>query len=482
MKNFFPGQYRPSDDDLALAWKNGTFVFDTNVLLNLYSYPESVREIFISVLEKICDRSWIPYHVALEFHRNRFARIKQANTPLLNLRDRIRATSVELENEIKDIEFEKRNTGVDNLEERLQSVKVATSLLAEALDKACERLPQIGLDDPIAKRISVLFEKKVGFPPVDQAALDAIIHDGDDRYEKKIPPGFKDMKEKKDIKFHDREITYPAMFGDLIIWRQVIGHVKNANINDVIFVTGDRKEDWWHIVDRKTLGPLPDLVREFMDKSGAERFWMYTADQFLKYAETYLSAKEVTPETVEQVREISNQNKFELKDLDYSDILRSFDNVLPKFLDNKFQVSKNSLNRNKRVHARVINNSFTQLTQKFIDWLHRHHEVKDLIHSDFPDIIVSTENGVFGYELISTSVGLQGLLKKAQQIADIAVSLEYELSIAVLLRDDVADEVIDRFLGSLCSVLARSSVRRVIVGDLFLNEFNVRKVLRVPEL
>ena len=45
------------------------FVFDTNVLLNLYRYPKDVSSEFINVLKHIQDRIWIPYNVGLELSR-----------------------------------------------------------------------------------------------------------------------------------------------------------------------------------------------------------------------------------------------------------------------------------------------------------------------------------------------------------------------------------------------------------------------------
>jgi hypothetical protein len=481
MKNFFPGQYRPSDDDLTSLWKNATFVFDTNVLLNLYSYPESVRDIFLSVLEKICGRSWIPYQVALEFHRNRFARIKQSNSPLFKLRDRIRATSEELESEIKDIEFEKRNTGVGNLEERLLAVRQANSLLAEALDKACERLPKIGLDDPIANKISEFFGDHVGNPPSDQTALDAMIHDGNDRYDKNIPPGFKDAKDKKDIKYYDRDITYPAMFGDLIVWRQTIGHIQQSGVKNVIFVTGDRKEDWWQIVDKKTLGPSPDLVREFIEKSGAELFWMYTADQFLKYAETYLSAKEVTPETIEQVREISAQHESENKPSQYFFELKSADHYLPKFqrdeYEDKFLTGRNPYSY-RSFNAR---NTHSYAEMKFAEWVQRHHKSDEIIFPTFPDLIVKTSEGVVGYEIFNASLDLKRLVRKVQSVSERANSVPFEITVVIILSENFSeDEKLDIFLADLNDVLVDGPIPRVLIGDFLMNEFNVRKVLRVP--
>lgn len=308
MRTLFPGYYRPSEDEFGDMWGRATFVFDANVLLNMYSYPESVREVFFSVLEKVIDRSWIPYQVALEFHRNRTGRIKQSNKKIEQLLDLVKKTGSDLQTELNKIEFEKRNTGIDDIDERLAAVHKSHQSLSDAIQKACNKLPVVTLDESIGLRIADLFEGKVGVPPGSQEALSEIVKDGDNRYARKIPPGFEDAK--KGGEFRDGDISYQDKFGDLILWRQLINHINSPDVDleSVIFVTGDGKADWWLIDDGKTIGPLPELVQEILQKSKLKKFWMYSADQFLKYAETYLGATEVTIEAIEQVKETSTTN------------------------------------------------------------------------------------------------------------------------------------------------------------------------------
>jgi len=73
MKKMFSGFYAPSDIEIKEAWldEKTLFVFDTNVLLNLYSYTDVTRKDFFKILEKISNNIWIPYHVGLEYQRNR---------------------------------------------------------------------------------------------------------------------------------------------------------------------------------------------------------------------------------------------------------------------------------------------------------------------------------------------------------------------------------------------------------------------------
>ena len=68
-----------SDSYLKPIWEDEKtlFVFDTNVLIDLYSFQPESREDFFKVLDKLKDRIWIPYHVGLEFQRRRLDIIKQ---------------------------------------------------------------------------------------------------------------------------------------------------------------------------------------------------------------------------------------------------------------------------------------------------------------------------------------------------------------------------------------------------------------------
>src|SRR5699024_5390026 len=65
--------------DISSIWKDKAilFDFDTNVLLNLYKYDEKTRNDFINVIKSVEDRIWIPFHVGLEYHRNRMIKIKE---------------------------------------------------------------------------------------------------------------------------------------------------------------------------------------------------------------------------------------------------------------------------------------------------------------------------------------------------------------------------------------------------------------------
>tara|TARA_R100001440_G_scaffold74262_1_gene99593 strand:- start:1100 stop:1471 length:372 start_codon:yes stop_codon:yes gene_type:complete len=71
MKNLFPEYFSPTSPEIEQIWESAVFVFDTNILCNLYRYPNEARNKFIEVLEQFKERIWLPNTVVEEFLRNR---------------------------------------------------------------------------------------------------------------------------------------------------------------------------------------------------------------------------------------------------------------------------------------------------------------------------------------------------------------------------------------------------------------------------
>jgi len=407
VKKLFSGYYRPDSADLERLWSKGTFVFDTNVLLDLYSYPETVREVFLSVLRKISDRIWIPYQVGIEFHRNRFSRIRQSNQRVEKLFQTIQNTGKTLAIEVQEIELEKRNIGVSDIQERLSAVQKAHQALSEAVQLACEKLPPISLDDKIGGEICSLFEGKVGLPPVDQAFLDNLIADGQDRYDKKIPPGYADVAAKGEDVFRDRGVSYPRKYGDLILWRQLLAFSEDDKKDVIVFITGDKKKDWWWIEDGKTLGPLPELVQEITSTSGVEVFWMYSADQFLENAENFLKATEVTAETVEQVKEFAAKEKAltDLLTTRTSELLTKPDSAwrdFALFLEGADRPYLAPSARSSLLFSPNETSAFSgfKVDEAVRNWLLRVYPEGEILQTkNFPDFIVKNHGFKSGYDL-----------------------------------------------------------------------------------
>src|SRR5690606_21197604 len=87
MKKLFHGYYQLKEDEFKILWEKSLFIFDTNVLLNLYRYQSSTRDALLQVMEQLNKRVWIPYHVGLEFQRNRLKVIAEQHKRFSEVRN-----------------------------------------------------------------------------------------------------------------------------------------------------------------------------------------------------------------------------------------------------------------------------------------------------------------------------------------------------------------------------------------------------------
>lgn len=265
MKSILKEYLDLADDEKNTLWKTGTFIFDTNVLLNLYRYSKRTREALFNALENLQERIWLPYHIIEEFYARRCETIYEAITDydsVLKLIDKI----------IKECQSSLRmqETEINDLRE------LTKEWLAK--EKKNNILVNNPSSDAILNHLFELYEKKIG-NNFDFKILEEIKKEGSIRYDNKIPPGYEDAK--KINGSYDNNA-----FGDLIIWKQILEYAKESNKN-VIYITNDAKEDWWYITHGRTIGPRYELKKEFMDIT-SKSFLMYSMDNFLSiYNEKY---------------------------------------------------------------------------------------------------------------------------------------------------------------------------------------------------
>lgn len=305
MHSLFRAYYAPDDAEFTRLWNEGLFVFDANVLLDLYFYAETIRETMFRVLGKLAPRIWIPYHAGLEYQRNRLQRIKQVTTTLTELQSQIRSTQDAIAKEIERLRLTERELGLPDLDNRILAVKRSHEALIEAVEIARTKLPVLSLSDPIRNRLSALFDSRTGPPPQDSEQIARWVHDAAFRAEHRIPPGYLDSG-KDTTRFRDQGIDYERRHGDLILWQQVLDHIRTKELRAVVFVTGDLKEDWWLRAEGQILGPRPELVQEALGAIEDGLFWMYPTHAFLERAKALLETP-VADAAIERVFEVSNQ-------------------------------------------------------------------------------------------------------------------------------------------------------------------------------
>lgn len=312
MKGLFPQYDYTASADHAETWKTALFVFDTNVLLNLYRYHERTREELLETLDKLAERIWIPHHVALEFQRNRLTVIAAQGRRFSDIRKVVEKAKTDLANSINNLQLTKRHALI-NPEPLTTGFENLTSTFLAELDKLQESQQTLTAPDPIKTKIEEIFDGKVGAAFQSQADVDKIHKEAEARYKSKIPPGYKDSDKDKDgpDDFYHNGITYKKKFGDYFVWNQLLQHAANSQQKKLIFITDDAKEDWWQQIDfdgPKTIGPRAELIDEAHRVGKLDTFLMYKPDGFLKYANEFLAAK-VSEETMLEVRDISLENK-----------------------------------------------------------------------------------------------------------------------------------------------------------------------------
>lgn len=283
MRNSFKEYYGLNSLELDKLWNEGLIVFDTNVLLSLYRRSQGVRDDFISMIRSLSDRIWIPYQVGYEFHEHR---LEEAMRPI----EAVKAIKGKLQKFENDFEQEYGNNPYLDNKKIKKAFKVFSSKLDKMIQESLTSCPNFLKEDEVLNVLTKWFDGKTG-PDYQEKMLAEIYRIGSERYSNKIPPGYKDAKKHEG----DRH-----RFGDLIIWLQIIDQAKE-NAKDIIFVTDDKKEDWWEVYKDNRIGPRHELIREFREKTSNQLIWFYTPDRFLECAKSKAGVS-VKTKTIEEVK------------------------------------------------------------------------------------------------------------------------------------------------------------------------------------
>ena len=297
MRSIFPGQFRPSQDDFKALWEGCIFVVDANVLLNLYRYsPETKRELERALIS-VKTQLFVPHQAAKEFLKNRLVvtagQAEEYNKAIKTIND---LTAILSNKKKHPFLFDTDLTSFTEQVERL------VAKLGEQRTSLLERLTN---NDEILEFVQNLSENRTG-SAFTESILVNIASEGEKRYQNEIPPGYRDGK--KDASGD----TY-RKFGDLILWKQLIEKAKSES-KSVIFITDDKKDDWWLEQSGRTIGPRTELREEFITEVGKD-FWMYTVDKFIEETARKSDAivsKEVIAEVLETSQEVMQEASLNL--------------------------------------------------------------------------------------------------------------------------------------------------------------------------
>ncbi len=288
MKKKFSWYFPPSDDEITSIWENGVLTVDANVLLDLYRYHESTRNSLISNLKGFKGKLWLSNQAAEEFFKNRTKVIISSEKTFKQAKEEVEKLQGNFESTVSQL----KGNRIIPAEVADKLVEAITPIVSDAQDKilaAKNEYPEYLKKDPILEELSEMFSDSIG-DEFKKEELEGIKKEAKERIENKIPPGYLDQ---------DKDGERP--FGDFLLWRQILLHSKNKG-TPIIFVTSERKEDWWEKISGKTIGPRPELLREASDFCG-QRILIYQTDRFLEYA-SKRSGGNIDESIVEEIRAV----------------------------------------------------------------------------------------------------------------------------------------------------------------------------------
>jgi hypothetical protein len=292
MKKTFSGHFSQNEHNQKKLWDECLFVLDANILLNLYRYSDSTRIEVMRILESLKKRLWLPHRAAEEYLANRLLVIDQQEKAYEDTVKTIESLKNDLENS-RQHPFVKKNT--------MKKVVDVFVLLRSELEENKNTYSRRIHNDDIKDSIATLFESRIG-SEYDKDKLVSLIKEGEERYRQKTPPGYKDGYKGDDPDLFQEQCR---KYGDLIVWMQIIDRAKEIN-SGVVLITDDKKEDWWVRFKGKTIGPRPELVKEF-ELAVGKPFQMYQADRFLEFAREFFNQR-VSQEILDEIREVRRRD------------------------------------------------------------------------------------------------------------------------------------------------------------------------------
>lgn len=331
--------YRKLDDDkYKELLDKSMFVFDANVLLDLYRLPLTSSKDLMKILthQQISERIWIPFQVFLEYLSNRRTIIGDQKQTFNKVKKLIEDNLCEIDNlftslnkQISELKLKNRHALIDPDEfiddDFFKPSKDKLNEILKNLEEKEKEHIDVNDSDKIQMELLALLDGKIGEPLNDENFND-VTKNGENRYSAELPPGYKDAKKAGNHYFQTK--AYPRKFGDLFLWFELINKINADNLTHIIFVTSDTKEDWWAEKNGKRLGPRVELLDEIYTKcKSLEIFHMYELYNFMERTKEHFGIK-IDEESIKDSKDLLDQyitsSEAEVKQT----IVKGIDNLL----------------------------------------------------------------------------------------------------------------------------------------------------------
>jgi hypothetical protein len=301
MRQHFSEYIPLSSDEKTAVWNEAIFVFDTNILLNLYRMSVKSSENIINIMNKLKERLFLPHQVGVEFYRHREEEIAKQ----INAFEHARATLKKLPAQF--------SSGFNRhpcipINEIIDSLDKCASEQIDRVNQSqkSNNINFFAFDDPILPQLDAIFAG-VSEGPYADAENDALNKKVEDRVKKNMSPCYVPLGAKSAPTTADNPHQ-----GDGRVWFQIVKHAEEKK-QSIVFVTGDEKPNWWRTVklgnQERTVGPHFDLIRDIESASG-KKFLMYSQEEFLKDAHVFIGVPEQT-QTIAEVQQIREADALE---------------------------------------------------------------------------------------------------------------------------------------------------------------------------
>lgn len=265
------------------------FILDTNILLLPYTMGDrelnEIERIYTDLLSE--QRLLIPAQVAKEFGKNRPKKLEEIYQSLSNFSSRIGNINLPQYPMLKHLEEHK---DIEKIQSRINEL---IKDYKNDLNRLMQYVKNINWNDSVSQLYSRLFKEEyiIDYKWNYKELKDEL----EQRNKFNIPPAFKD-KSKED-----------GGVGDFIIWKDIlkIGSEKKSNL---IFVTGDEKQDWFHRSMNTKLYPRFELMQEYKELSGGMDFYIISLSELIA-----LFTKQDKEDIVESIRYVENRKSSSMR-------------------------------------------------------------------------------------------------------------------------------------------------------------------------
>lgn len=220
-------------------------VLDTNILINVHKKVFYSLPVLKSIFDANEDRLWIPKHVWTEYTENWSGIPKQCKKALDESQVRINQNidKFKIRNAAGLVESQAQT----KIELKFNPIREEIKRFYSNEKKKYSETQNTKIYDEMKDWLGV----KVGNGFKIHEII-KIMWEGEVRYKNIIPPGYEDESKKNG-----------NVFGDLIIWKEILDKAKKTNA-DIVFVTEDLKGDWDNPKSRKLLN------QEFNEETGKD--------------------------------------------------------------------------------------------------------------------------------------------------------------------------------------------------------------------